>query len=43
MRKLEPVAEHFHLIRCQRSYYVNPTHVKVLRKDKDGFIYADLG
>ena len=30
------------LVRCQRSYFVNPAHVKVLWKDKEGFIYADL-
>ena len=30
------------LVRCQRSYFVNPRHVKVLWKDKEGFIYADL-
>ena len=43
MRSLEPIAERFHLVRCQRSFYVNPAHVKVLRKDSDGFIFADLG
>ena len=30
------------LTRCQRSYFVNPAHVKVLWKDKEGFIFADL-
>lgn len=30
------------LVRCHRSYYINPAHVKVLRKDKEGFIYAEL-
>ena len=30
------------LVRCHRSYYVNPLHVKVLRKDKDGIVYAEL-
>lgn len=30
------------LVRCQRSYFVNPAHVKVLWKDKEGFIFADL-
>ena len=29
-------------MRCQRSYFVNPAHVKVLWKDKEGFIFADL-
>lgn len=30
------------LVRCHRSYFVNPEHVKVLRKDADGLIYAEL-
>lgn len=30
------------LVRCQRSYFVNPEHISVLRKDRDGFIYAEM-
>jgi len=30
------------LVRCHRSYFVNPEHVKVLRKDSDGLIYAEM-
>ncbi|MCQ2142967.1 MAG: LytTR family transcriptional regulator [Bacteroidales bacterium] len=30
------------LVRCHRSYFVNPAHVKVLRKDSDGLIYAEM-
>jgi hypothetical protein len=30
------------IVRCQRSYFVNPRHVKVLRRDKEGFIHAEL-
>lgn len=30
------------LVRCHRSYYINPSHVKVLRKDKEGVVYAVL-
>lgn len=30
------------LVRCHRSFYINPSHVKVLRKDKEGIIYAEL-
>jgi len=30
------------LVRCQRSYFVNPEHVAVLRKDSQGFIYAEM-
>ena len=30
------------LVRCHRSYYVNPTHIKVLRKDREGVVFAVL-
>ena len=30
------------LVRCQRSYFVNPEHVTVLRKDSEGFIFAEM-
>lgn len=30
------------LVRCQRSYFVNPAHVSVLRKDSEGFIFAEM-
>lgn len=42
MRSLEEVALGHGLVRCQRSYYVNPQHVKVLRKDVGGLLFADL-
>lgn len=28
------------LVRCHRSYYINPRHVKVLGKDGDGMLHA---
>jgi len=42
MRSLEETAEKHGLVRCQRSYYINPRHVKVLRKETAGQIVADL-
>ena len=30
------------IIRCQRSFFVNPRHVTALRKDKEGLIIAEL-
>ena len=42
MKSLEQLAEKHGIIRCQRSYYVNPSHIKVLRKDKDGILLAEL-
>ena len=42
MKALDELCQDHGLIRCHRSYYVNPTHVKVLRKDKEGVVYAEL-
>ena len=42
MRGIETLMDKHGIIRCQRSYFVNPRHVKVLRRDKEGFIQAEL-
>ena len=42
MKSLENPSFSHCLVRCQRSYFVNPEHVTVLRKDSDGFIYAEM-
>ena len=42
MKALDELCQENGLVRCHRSYYINPTHVKVLRKDKDGIMYAEL-
>lgn len=42
MRGIEELMAKHGIIRCQRSYYVNPDHVRVLRRDKEGFIQAEL-
>ena len=42
MKALDELCQDNGLIRCHRSYYVNPKHVSVLRKDKDGFVSAEL-
>lgn len=42
MVALEELMRKHGLVRCQRSYYINPVHVKVLRKDKEGSISAEL-
>lgn len=41
MKSLEAIGSRA-LVRCQRSYFVNPEHVTVLRKDAEGFIFAEL-
>lgn len=42
MKALDELCQDNGMIRCHRSYYVNPSHVKVLRKEKEGVIYAEL-
>ena len=41
MKSLEAIGSKA-LVRCQRSYFVNPEHVSVLRKDPEGFIFAEM-
>lgn len=42
MRGIEELMEKHGIIRCQRSFFVNPRRVKVLRRDKEGMIQAEL-
>lgn len=42
MRGIEELMDRHGIIRCQRSFFVNPRHVTVLRRDKEGFIQAEL-
>lgn len=42
MTRIQPLMEKQGIVRCQRSYFVNPKHVKVLRRDKEGVIMAEL-
>ena len=42
MKGLEPLLLKHGIIRCQRSYFVNPKHIRALRKDKEGLIVAEL-
>ena len=42
MKSIEELCAEFGLLRCHRSYYVNPVHVKALRKERDGVILAEL-
>lgn len=41
MNSIEESCVRHGLVRCQRSYFVNPQHVTILRKE-NGWIYADL-
>ncbi len=42
MKSVEELCQDHGLVRCHRSFYVNPRHIKVLRKDKEGIVYAEL-
>ncbi|MCR5561478.1 MAG: LytTR family transcriptional regulator [Bacteroidales bacterium] len=41
MNSIEESCLRHGLVRCQRSYFINPAHVTILRKE-NGWIYADL-
>lgn len=42
MKSIDEVCQDNGLVRCHRSYYINPSYVKVLRKDKEGIIFAEM-
>lgn len=42
MKEIDELCQDNGLVRCHRSFYVNPMHIKVLRKDKDGTVSAEL-
>ena len=42
MKAIDEVCQENGLVRCHRSYYINPSFVKVLRKDKEGVIFAEM-
>lgn len=42
MRSIEELCSRGGLVRCHRSYYLNPTRVKSLRREKEGVIVAEL-
>ena len=42
MKSIEEICLSSGILRCHRSYFVNPKHVKALRKDKENIIVAEL-
>lgn len=42
MRSIEELCAQGGLVRCHRSYYLNPAQVKTLRREKEGVIVAEL-
>ena len=42
MKSLETLADRHGLVRCHRSSYVNPRPIKVLSRNKEGVIIAEM-
>ena len=42
MRALEEQLLHHGLVRCHRSYFINPDHIKLIRKEPSGVVVAVL-
>ena len=42
MKGIEDTCSKHGLVRCHRSYFVNPDHVRILSRDRDGMIQATL-
>ena len=42
MKSLEDTCSANGILRCHRSYFINPQHVKALRKEKENMIVAEL-
>lgn len=42
MKRIEESMTSNGLVRCHRSYFVNPRHIQALRKDKDNYIFAEI-
>ena len=42
MKSVEDICASAGILRCHRSFFVNPAHVKALRKDKENVIVAEL-
>ena len=42
MKRAEDLLSRHGMVRCHRTCIVNPAHVNILRRDRDGLIFADL-
>lgn len=42
MRALEEQMTRHGLVRCHRSYFINPDHIKMIRKEPTGLVFAEL-
>ena len=42
MRALEELVVRHGLVRCHRSYFINPNYIKMIRKEPSGVVVAEL-
>ncbi|MGN0202110.1 MAG: LytTR family DNA-binding domain-containing protein [Candidatus Cryptobacteroides sp.] len=42
MKKIDELVSRYGLLRCHRSFLINPAHVKMLKKGKEGVLQAEL-
>lgn len=42
MRALEETLSRHGLVRCHRSYFINPAFIKIVHRDSSGMIVAEL-
>ena len=42
MKALEDTLSKHGLIRCHRSYFINPAYIKIVHRDSSGIIVAEL-
>ncbi len=42
MKSIAENADIYGLVRCHRSYFVSPKHIKVLKRDKEGYMMAEM-
>lgn len=42
MKDIESLVTNHGIVRCQRTYFINPIHVKLLSRSPEGFIFAEL-
>lgn len=43
LKKVQEQLQDMNIVRCHRSYMVNVDHIKILRREKEGFFFIDLG
>lgn len=42
MKSIEDIASRHALVRCHRSYYINPKHIKLLGRSPEGLLQAEM-